>query len=284
MNRILFLSFSAMIISNQAYAQSAVVVRETVEFLLKKFGKEAAEFGAENLTKKTTQLASKYGDDAIVAMKKVGPSLFRHLEGVGEKSGKQIVKIMAKYGDESMHIISRPGRLTIFLRYGDDAASAMLKHGEICDPLIKKFGAPAAKALVQVSDQNARRIVMMANEGELLTTSKAPELLETIGKYGNKAVEFVWKNKATLAVGSTLAVFLADPQPFIDGVKELASVPINNVSKLPNDLVNEGAKEAAKKTNFTLLGIISIFSITGIIAWRMFLKKQAEVTYPPSTN
>ncbi|MFM7114330.1 MAG: hypothetical protein ACKO26_24605 [Planctomycetota bacterium] len=273
--RLLLLSGIVLVFVNQSCAQSGVVVRETVEFLLKKFGKEATEFGTENLTKKVAFFASKYGDDAIIAMKKVGPASFKYIEDAGEQGRGYLIKAMAKHGSESLHVVAKPGRLAIFIKYGDEAGEVMLKHGEMCDPIISRFGTPAVKALAKVSDnQVARRIVLLQDEPALAT--KMPELLDTIGKYGEKTVTFIWNNKGALATTSVLAAFLADPQPFIDGTRDLVKIPLDRVASVPNDLIKEGAKEAAKKTNFTLLGVLMILSITGVILFRIFLKRQTS--------
>lgn len=273
--RLVIVASLLMFFANQARAQSSVVVRETVEFILKKFGKEATEIGTENLTKRVTLFSMKYGDDAINAMKKVGPSSFKYLDDAGEVTGNQLVKIMAKHGNESLHVIAKPGRMAIFLKYGEDAGEAMIKHGEICDPFISKFGAPAVKALTNISDnQAARRIVLIQDETGLAT--KMPELLDTVGKYGDKAISFIWNNKGALATASVLAAFLADPKPFIDGTQKLASIPLEGVVSVPTEMVKEGAKEAAKKTNFTLLGVLIILSIASVTTYRIFLKHQAS--------
>lgn len=273
--RFLFLTGMVLFFANQACGQSGVVVRETVEFILKKFGKEATEFGTENLTKKVAFLASKYGEDAIIAMKKVGPASFKYIEDAGEQGGRLLIKIMAKHGSEALHVVAKPRRLAIFIKYGDEAGDAMLKHGEICDPLISQFGTPAVKALANVSDnQVARRIILMQDETGLAT--KMPEVLDIIGKYGEKTVTFIWNNKGALATTAVLAAFITDPQPFIDGTRELVSIPLDRVASLPNDMIKEGAKEAAKKTNFTLLGVLIILSITAIMICRFFLKRQAS--------
>ena len=45
-----------------------------------------------------------------------------------------------------------------------------------------------------------------------------------MGRYGDRAMDFVWRHKGTLAVGTVLASFLTDPAPFLDGSRDLAGV------------------------------------------------------------
>ena len=65
---------------------------------------------------------------------------------------------------------------------------------------------------------------MMAESGELATIGKTPELHSTIGNYGDKAMEFVWKNKGALAATSVVTAFITDPEAFINGVKDIVNV------------------------------------------------------------
>lgn len=270
----------AVVIVLNAYSQKAAIAREAAEYLLGRFGKEASEIGVETMTKKIGVLTTKYGDDTVAAIKKVGPSSFKYIEEAGEHGGSQVVKIMAKYGDDSIHIITKPGRMAVFLQYGDDAAAALVKHGGISENLIKQFGSPAANALNHVSSQNARRIAMMAESGELATIGKTPEVLSTIGKYGDKAMEFVWKNKGALATTSAITAFIADPEPFINGVKDIAKVPVEKISELPNAMV----ETLGKNTNFTLIAIVVVVSLGGIAMLRMVLKNRLEKAEPPISS
>lgn len=88
-----------------------------------------------------------------------------------------------------------------------------------------------------------------------------------IGKYGDKAMEFVWKNKGALAVGAALAAFLNDPEPFIEGTKELASVVTTNA-------IAPVAEEVAKKTNWTLTIVGLAFVGALYLAFRKWLSQK----------
>jgi hypothetical protein len=55
--------------------------------------------------------------------------------------------------------------------------------------------------------------------------------LDVIGRYGDRSMNFIWKNKGALAVTAGLAAFIADPQPFLDGTRDLASVVGENLVK-----------------------------------------------------
>ena len=220
----------------------SVAVRETTEFLAKKFGKEVAEEGAENIAKRLTVLSTKYGDDVVcTAVKKVGPRGIQLIEKAGS-NGDVVAKLLSKRGTEAVWVVSKPKGLSLFVKYGDDAAEAMIKHGEAAMPVINQFGQPAANAMKVVSKQNGRRIAMMTQNGELAKIGHTDELLGVVSKYGDEGMNFIWKNKGALAVGTTLTAFLMNPEPFIKGIESLGG---NTVTPIATTFIKSIAVPAA---------------------------------------
>ena len=136
------------------------------------------------------------------------------------------MKLYARKGDDAIWVISEPKRLAIFIKHGDSAADALIKHPGIADSLIGRFGDDAVGALHSISRQSAQRLSMVAEDGLLNATPRSKELLSVIGRYGDDAMDFVWKNKGPLAVTAVLGTFLADPQTYISGAKELVISPV----------------------------------------------------------
>lgn len=243
------------------YAQGkAALAKELVEFVSRRFGKEVAEEGTEVLTRKVEGLLIKYGDDGAEALKKVGPRTVQLLDNAATE-GVQSAGWLAKYGDNAISLVSNPGRRKLAAKLGDDAAEALIKHGEIAEPVLELAGKSAATALRKVSEQNGRRIAIMANEGELAKIGRTSELLDVVGKFGDKAMEFVWKNKGALLVGTALAAFLADPEPFIEGTSNLADIAAKSA-------VAPLAKEIGNRTNWT----VTIVALGMCLAAYMFAK------------
>ena len=259
-----------LILTGISFSQTkALFFREAAEFVMKKFGKEATDIGLNTMIKKMEILTTKYGDDAVVAVRKVGPRAFRLVEEAGEH-GLESVKLMAKFGDDSVWIISKKNRLSIFIKYGDDAAESMIKHKEIAETLLNSFGKSSASALKSVSGQNGRRLAMMAEDGTLKKIGKSDELLETIGKYGDKAMNFIWDNKGALAVSTTLTAFLLNPEPFLN----------NTLGKI-GDVPGQIANEAAKKMDWTLVVISGAGIIGVLICIKMWLRHRILVQNLP---
>ncbi|HEX4130015.1 MAG TPA: hypothetical protein VHZ24_08225 [Pirellulales bacterium] len=209
---------------------TAKAAKELAEHLIGKGGKEATELAVETLAKKIETLALKYGDDALIAVKKVGPKTFRLVDDAGA-NGVRTVKLLARYGDNAVWIVKKKNRMAIFVKYGDDAAEAMMEHGEIAEPLISSFQTPAATALKAISPQNGRRLAILAEDGSLAKIGKTDDLLGVVARHGDPAMDFIWRNKGALAVAGTLAAFLANPQPFIDGTVDVSKAVTENVGK-----------------------------------------------------
>lgn len=255
--------------SAQAGAKTAAA-RELAEYVMSKFGKEAAEVGLDKLTVRIEALAVKYGDDALKAVRSVGPRGLRLIEEAGENSSK-VIQLLGRHGDKALWVVENPGRLGLFARFGDDAAEAMLKHKGVAEPLIESLKAPAAKALTAVDGPAARRLAIMAEQGDLALIGRSEQLLGVVSRFGNRAMDFIWKNKKPLAVTALLTAFLADPEPFIDGTKELVqSVASNVVTPLTETLV----KEAGPRTNWTLLSVTIVLASCGYLAFRTWLRQR----------
>ncbi len=267
-------SFVGLSFPASALAQKSAAVREAAEYVMERFGREAAEETVESVASKLTRLCAKHGDEAIVAVKKVGPRAFKLVEEAGEQ-GPSAIKLMVRYGDEAAWVISQPKRLAIFIEHGDDAAEAMIKHKDIVLPLLERYKGPAAQAFKAVDGQSARRLAMMEKAGELAKLGRTDGVLTTVARYGDKGADFVWRNKGALAVGAALTAFLADPEPFIAGSRDLANVV--------GDVAKEPLREAARGTNWTIvaLSVLAVlFAIAGIKLRRRLFKPHATTSGP----
>lgn len=204
---------------------AATALREAAEFIMAKFGKGAAGQTVEEVAEATAKAVTKHGDDALPLLRNSGHAGFTALKEAGE-SAPDVIKLYTRKGDEALWVISQPKKLAIFIKHGDSAANALLKHPGIADNLIGRYGDDAVGALNGISRQSAQRLNMLADDGLLAGTQRSGELLPVIRKYGDEAMNFIWKNKGALAVTSVLTTFLADPQAYISGAKELVVTPI----------------------------------------------------------
>jgi hypothetical protein len=250
------------------------LAREVAEAALRKFGRQAAREGTEALAMKIEAAAAKHGDEIFEAVRKVGPRALPLVEDAGVQ-GRQAAKLLARHGEPgAAWVVSRPAAMKLVAQHGEEAAAVLVKHAGIAEPVVEGFGAPAVKALAATGPQGGRRLAMLMADGDLAKIGRTPELMDVIAKYGDKAMEFVWKNKGALAVGTTLAAFLANPESFLNAgqgvtkavaenvgrplvesaVRPLAEVPAKVVDKTAEKM----AEGVAKGTNWTAVILATI--------------------------
>lgn len=127
----------------------------------------------------------------------------------------------------------------------------MLKHKGLAEPIVAAFHQPGAKALAALDARNARRVAILSESGELAGIGQADRLLGVVGRFVDRGMEFVWRNKKALFVGAALAAFLADPQPFIDGTAQLAE----NFARPVAETIGG---EVARRADWTRLGLAAL--------------------------
>jgi hypothetical protein len=75
--------------------------------------------------------------------------------------------------------------------------------------------------MAALAPRNARRLAILAEDGALARSGRWGELLAVIERHGDRALGFIWRNKGALAVATVLGTFLADPEAFLGGGREL---------------------------------------------------------------
>ncbi len=259
--------------------------QEAAEFVLQKFGREAAKDGASALARRIEQAAVAHGDEVLKAVRLVGPRGRHHIEEAGVNS-KQVARLLATHGEQgAVYVATRPQAMQLVLRHGEEAAAALVKSRGVALPAALSLGKPAIRAFQAIgSPQNARRLAMMAADGgELARIGRTPELLAVIATWGDAAMSFIWNHKGALAVTATLAAFLAEPEMFINHAKDLSKVVAENVVKpladVPAIAAKEGAAEIARKTNWTLVFLVIIAAIVlwAAATWRLFAPAAAAL-------
>jgi hypothetical protein len=175
------------------------------------------------------------------------------------------------------------------LSLGDDAAEMLLKHKGVSVPLLETFGNSATRALRKITPQNGRRLAMIKEK--LLAGHRAAKLLQIVEKHGDPAMEWIWKNKAPLAVSAAMAAFLANPEPFIDGTRQLADTvakevvtPVTSkvidggagiaravVAHVARPVATEFARAAARKLPWRAVSFAVVTVIAGLTALRLLI-------------
>jgi hypothetical protein len=250
-----------------AAAQGRVqAARAAAEFLIERFGPQAARQGVAALARRIETMAATHGDQVFIAIRKVGPRFFEVVEAAGA-NGTKAVRLMATHGEPGVAwVVSRPTAMKLLAMHGEEAvAGVLVKHpGAICEPVIERFGAPAVKALGAVGQQSGRRMSMMLADGELAKIGRTPEVLGVVAQYGDRAMEFIWKHKYTLAGTAALTAFLAHPEPFLDGGKDITKIAAENAVRPLAEVPGKVATEAARQINWNLVVILALLVATGL--------------------
>ena len=236
-------------------------IRETTEIVTRKFGKEVAEESAEAVSKRVADAGAKFGEEGLEAMSKVGPRAFGKIAIEAGEHAPAVVKLTAKYGEQAVWVVSKPRGLAVFVKYGEEAATAVMKHPGVAEGAVEQLGVPAARALNAVGGAQARRLGMMIEDGAIKGGQQSAGLLDVVARYGDKAMEFIWKNKGALTVAAGLTAFLHDPEPFIQGTKDLVVGTVAPVGS-----------EVARHTNWTPVMIVAVAACAGLVALRMALR------------
>ncbi len=241
-------------------------IHETTEVVMRKFGKEVAEESAEAVSKQIAEAGAKFGEEGLEAMAKVGPRTFGKITVEAGEHASEVVKLTAKYGEQAVWVVSKPRGLAVFIKYGEEGAAAVMKHPGVAEGAVEQLGLPAARALNAVSSGQARRLGMMIEEGTIKAGERSAGLLEVVAKYGDKAGAFIWRNKGALTVAATLTAFLANPQPFIEGGKDLV---VGTVAPI--------GTEIARNTHWTPVMISAVAVLGVLLALRMWMTKRPSV-------
>lgn len=243
------------------------LAQEAAEYVISRFGRGAAKEGTKELAKRIEAAAARHGHEMFEAVRKVGPRALPLVERAGANSGRA-VRVIAQHGEAGALIAARPSAMNLVAKHGDDAARVLVRHaGSVAEPVVERFGAPAVRALAAAGPQAGRRVAMLSADGHLARIGRTEEVLEVIARYGDRAVTFVWNNKGALAVGVTLAAFLANPEPFLDGTQKIAQVVGESAVRPLAEIPGQAVKGLLTGVNGVLVTLAVIGGV-GLIVWR----------------
>ena len=106
------------------------------------------------------------------------------------------------------------------VRHVDDAVRAVAPHLNVGMTVVPLAGS-SGRAMAALAPRNARRLAILAEDGALARSGCWGELVAVIERHGDRAMDFVWRHKGALAVTTALATFLAEPEVFLGGGREL---------------------------------------------------------------
>jgi hypothetical protein len=227
----------------------------------RKVAQEIVEvFGRETLDRAEMRVASlidSFGDDAARALRRVGP------EGVSimERYGASGTRVLARWGDDGVRLLAMEGddALRALALWGDDAVGFMIRHPGVGRDLLEIFGERALR--LPVSTEGAVTLLRLAEP--IQASGSAAKILGVVERFGDRTCQFLWRNKGTVFAGTLLVAFLADPEPYLNGVRKLVVEP-----------ASEAAREAIRRTNWTL--IVLVVTLAAGMVWMVDRRRRAR--------
>jgi hypothetical protein len=264
--------------ANRAAASiTAQAAREAADFVAKRFGSVAAKEGVEKLAVRIERAAAQYGDNAVTAVKNVGPRAL-HLADDAGANGAAVVRLAAQHGQRGLVLAENPRTFALVVKHGDEAAEAIVKHPSLAEPLIEAHGKEAAKALTKLSEQSGRKLEMLREGGELTKLGRTDEVLQTVGRFGDRGMDFIWKHKGALAATAVMATFLADPESYISGAKDITKIAVENIARPLAELPKDVATEMARSTDWTPVALTIVGVVAALFAIGMWIRRRPRGT------
>jgi hypothetical protein len=233
------------------------VARLAADEAARLLGRQAERAAASTLSRRIARLAVEHGAETLVAVRRAGPEAVEVLERASRRGGL-VSHLLGAHGSEALVIAREPALLDLVARHGDDAARALVRHPGLARSVIEATGTPGARVLAGLSSRNARRLAMLTEDGTLLRMGRQDELLGAIERHGDRALDFVWRHKGALAVGTLLAAFLNDPEPFLTGARELGGGVTSAVAQPVLGVANHVGQAITKPLTLVAIGTLVV--------------------------
>lgn len=232
-------------------------------------GKTVDDVAATALGKRALLVRTKHGDEAFQFIQKNGRGSLIAIEKAGEFA-PDIIRLHKKIGKKAFYLAETKRGQTLIMQLGDEVAEPITKLGKKSYPLLEDFGAKAVPLLKKCDDVDVKKLNILKKHNVISQTSEGAAILDICGKYGKKGIDYVYANKKKLLTMAVLTTFITDPEPYINGVKDLGSIAITNVAA-------PVAQEAAKSIHWNLwIGVIIL--ILGLVTFfAVKRKKQNDV-------
>lgn len=185
--------------------------------------------------------------------------------------------------------------LFVFLCLNPSQVSASMPS-MVFREIIEGFGTKAAKESSKKTASGLAKPAVRRTEPVFCTATKnhgrsllqrneitSPELLDVVEKHGDRAADFIWRNKAALTTTAVLATFVADPEPFLRGTASLADIATNNIATGIVGPIGEKIALTAKRPVALVVGVVVaiVFARIGLAAFRLLRNRPILNSHQP---
>lgn len=226
--------------------QVSRAAREVVAEVLEWGAKQGVQLAPKTVSRLESLLAT-HADEILAVSRRCGWGSVKSALEVAGDAAPQALRLLQKHGPKVTPLIDDPSVWKLIVRHGDEAATALLKHPGVSAPVLEGGGTSAIRALNQLNARSGRRLAILGQEGPTASLARDPQILAILELYGDRAMDFVWKNQASLLVAGVLVTFVRDPQPYLDGVKSLGSEAVSSAGKLATTVGTHGMDRLAEQ-------------------------------------
>jgi hypothetical protein len=100
-----------------------------------------------------------------------------------------------------------------------------------------------------------------------------------VERLGDRALAFVWRHKGALTMAAALTAFLADPEAFLNGARDIGQVVAQDAIAPVVAAPALAAREAVRHTNWTVVAMVLGGAIVLWAAGRRTRGRRSE--HPP---
>ncbi|HMO50087.1 MAG TPA: hypothetical protein PKE26_05140 [Kiritimatiellia bacterium] len=238
-------------------------VREAVEYSLKRAPSKAMGRLLNESPEAVGKVISRYGDDGIHVVDRFGGPAMKVLLENPDDVGRSAMRMMTKHGDEAVKMAQNPAGLRIMVKESDEMFKAMAKTRHQAYPVLAQHGELGAKALNNLTPARQRELIRLHQERRF-SEADFDKLLKVVGNYGNKGMDFIWRNKGALVVAGGLTAFVANPEPFIEGIRKLGEGFVREFIRT----LGEVAGKAMDRVNMNVV----VGALIGLFGLRMAIR------------
>jgi hypothetical protein len=121
--------------------------------------------------------------------------------------------------------------------------------------VVGKFGDDGARALASLSPTGAQRLASMADD--LAASGRGTDWMKLIAQRGDEVMEWLWKRKGSIAVGTVATAVVLQPEEFLQASERVA---VSTIGQIGAPI----AKQAAEAIPWTTIWTIALL---GLIPW-----------------
>ncbi len=256
--------FSAtLVVSHGARAGAASagesIAKEVAAELAEQVGQKGSREFLDATAVELERIADKCGSESLDVIQKQGIAAFRVFRSAGDDAGPYLIKAIRTYSDDAIRVAQTSAGRVILREGSDSAIRAVARHSDAVIPVIQKYGEDCARALAEISEGNGRRLVQLAEEHSF-PANDFDKLMLVVEKYGDRAMDFIWRNRNPLLMTAAFTAFVSDPAPYIDGVKKLTEVATKPLQEFFEGIVSHVSWNFLVGVIVALVGLKLVFT------------------------